>query len=311
VDWECLVSGVAAIDRLREDHVSMVEPKLSVVVCTRNRAGFLPTALSYYEKITASVPWELVVVDNASSDETQSVLRNFGARAAIDFHSVLEPRIGLSRARNTGWQHARGEIIAFTDDDCYPQQDFVDEVWQNFTETPLAYLGGRILLYDPADYPITIQLRDQRLVIDPLTYIHAGLIQGANMAARRDVLQKLGGFDEMLGAGTAFPSEDVDFISRASSAGLTGAYDPRPVVRHHHRRRTKKQVAALRRSYALGRGAYYMKCVLDPLQRSRGMRNWYWILLNNPNGGLASLYEMVGASTYLLRRTIGWARHGR
>lgn len=283
----------------------MTQPKLSVVVCSRNRADFLPKTLGYYEKIVASVPWELVIVDNASTDETQKTLCEFGARTTIDFHVVSEPRIGLSRARNTGWQHAKGDIIAFTDDDCYPQYDFVDEVWQNFAGSSLGYLGGRILLYDPSDYPITIQMRDSQLVIAPGTYIRAGLIQGANMAARRDMIQKLGGFDEMLGAGTPFPSEDVDFVSRASSAGFIGAYDPRPIVFHHHRRRTKKQVATLRRAYAWGRGAYYMKCVLDPSRRKQGIRNWYWILRNNPNGTLAGFYEIQGAAWYLFQRAMG------
>ena len=103
----------------------MTAPRVSIVLSTRNRAGFLPEALRSHEQIITDVPWELVVVDNGSTDATRQVLREFARTTRITFRTVTESRPGLSCARNTGWRTAEGDLIAFTDDDCYPAADFV------------------------------------------------------------------------------------------------------------------------------------------------------------------------------------------
>lgn len=252
----------------------MTTPRVSIVLSTRNRAGFLTEALRSHERIVTDIPWELVVVDNGSTDATPQVLREFARETRIVFRSVVESRPGLSCARNTGWRTAAGDLVAFTDDDCYPAPDFVPAIAACFADAHLDYLGGQITLHDPDDAPVTIQLRDTPLVIEPHRFVPAGLIQGANMAARRRVLETLDGFDELLGAGTPYPSEDIDFVSRASAAGFNGTYDPRPVVAHHHRRRTAAEIESLHRSYDVGRGAYYAKSLLDPLRRSVTWRAW-------------------------------------
>ena len=129
------------------------------------------------------------------------------------------------------------------------------------------------------------------------------------MAARRSVLEALGGFDELLGAGTPYPSEDVDLVSRASAAGWRGVYDPRPVVAHHHRRRSDSQVDTLRHAYDLGRGAYYAKCLADPKRRGKAWRVWLKSLLRSAAAAPASKRaraqiagELKGAFGYLRAR---------
>ncbi len=285
----------------------IIHPSISLVVCTRNRGHYLLDALRSYEMVSTNLNWELVIVDNGSSDSTSTVLSEFLSRTSIQAQVISEPQAGLSRARNTGWQNASGRIIAFSDDDCYLQSDFVDAVWRNFVEAQLDYLGGKVLLYDPADFPITIQLRESRFELPPGSFIESGLIHGANMAFRREVLQALGGFDEMLGAGTHLPgSDDTDLISRASAAGFRGAYDPRPVILHHHRRRTAAQVNSLMRAYDIGRGAHYIKSVLDPNRRGQASRQWYWrsVLpaLRSQQAAQKLLYELIGAFRYLTWR---------
>ena len=289
--------------------------RVSVVLSTRNRATFLPGALQSHERMVTDVPWELVAVDNGSTDGTPEALREFAASTRISFRALTEPRPGLSRARNTGWRAAAGTIVAFTDDDCYPAADFIDMIAACFADPSVGYLGGRIVLHDPADAPVTIQLRDTLLAIAPGSYIPAGLIQGANMAARREVLAALGGFDEMLGAGTPYPCEDIDFVSCASAAGFAGVFDPRPVVAHHHRRRTAQELAALRRSYDVGRGAYYAKCLFDPRRRSIAWRAWLKSLLRNlgamprtPGAAAQIVSELRGAIAYAHARS-GERRH--
>lgn len=233
------------------------------------------------------------------------------AAATFSCRVISEPAAGLSRARNKGWQCANGDIVAFTDDDCYPQSDYPEQIMNCFLDGKVDYVGGRILLYDVADYPITIQTRETAFQIDPMSFIATGFIQGANMAARKQVLMTVNGFDEALGAGTAFPCEDIDFVSRASASGFIGRYDPRPVVFHHHRRRTTEQIRNLMRSYDVGRGAYFMKCLLDPTRRRNAARNWFWTIrtrvknsARNMHSLLAVSYEAQGALWYLYKRLI-------
>jgi GT2 family glycosyltransferase len=130
------------------------------------------------------------------------------------------------------------------------------------------------------------------------------------MAARREVLETVGGFDEALGAGTPLSSgEDVEFVCQASFAGFAGAYDPDLVVRHHHRRRTDTAVQSLQAGYARGRGAYHLKCFLDPKRRPLALKTWYWRARARPwrtrfeaRYFSERLREFGGALTYLMRR---------
>lgn len=294
---------------------------VSVVLCTRNRCEYLRTALATYSRICTSVPWELVIVDNGSTDSTSFIIRQFmrDSTARVVFCNAHVP--GLSRARNVGWQAAAGEIVAFTDDDCYPNSDYIDMIRDTFSDSRIDYAGGRILLFDPTDCAVSIQTLDERRSIPPGRFVPPGLIQGANMAARRSVIEALGGFDEILGAGTAFPSEDTDFIGRAAAAGFIGAYDPKLLVFHHHRRRTKHQVRSLLRGYRKGAGAYYTKCTIDPRLRKDALKNWYWNArgnlirsLQSPEHVMSVLYELEGALGYistLFNARIRRASHGQ
>lgn len=274
--------------------------ELSLVLCTRNRGALLAQSLAACEGVRFVSPWELVIVDNASTDETPSVIAQFMATTALTVQAVVEPGVGLARARNAGWRKARGEIVAFTDDDCYPARDYVAQLCRCMSDRRLDYLGGKVLLNDPADMPVTIQLRDTSLEIPARSFIPAGLILGANMAARRAVIEQLGGFDELLGSGTAFPSEDVEFLSRASAAGFVGGYDPAPTVSHHHRRKAGTDVERLVRSYDAGRGAYYMACILDPRRRADALRHWYWSARSSH--ARQTVREVKGALAYFFAR---------
>ncbi len=201
-----------------------------------------------------------------------------------------------------------GEIVGFTDDDCYVRPDFVEALDSVFEAADLGYVGGRVLLFDPADAPITIQASDARCDLPPRSYIPAGVIHGANFAFRRALLERVGGFDERLGAGAAIPSgEDVDMLSRASAAGFAGAYDPRPTVLHHHGRRAAHELERLRRGYALGCGAYYLKCLLDGRRRGtvvrpilRNARRSLIAGVRSPREVLPRLLELEGALRYAI-----------
>lgn len=253
---------------------------ISVIVCTRNRAKFLKQMLDTLQGLvtaaaTSQLSWELVLVNNESSDETADIIKEFARTFPISTKVLLERTPGLSRARNTGWQAASGDIVAFTDDDCYPQPDWLPEIAATMRHAD--YAGGRVLLHDPEDAPITIQTSETRVVLPKYSHIESGQIIGANLACKRRVLVAVGGFDTRLGAGTMLHAgEDTDFLVRASLAGFEGCYNPAMVVRHHHRRRADTDISRLNTGYALGRGALSMKTILESDSKKLYLKNWYW-----------------------------------
>ena len=253
----------------------MTSMQLSLVICTRNRAAQLAESLQSLTRLQYPASWELIIVDNGSNDGTQDVIQNY--RKSLSLKTVIERRPGLGRARNRGWRIAQGDIVAFTDDDCYPADDFLCSIVRCFEESPrLGFIGGRVLLYDPEDYPITIQEKACRQDLCPGDFFPPGLIHGANFACCRRALESVNGFDERFGAGALFScGEDVDILARMLARNWHGAYDPRPLVYYHHRRKTQLEALLLLRQYARGRGAYYSKCILDPKLRPAYVRNWY------------------------------------
>ncbi len=240
----------------------MTGPAIALVVCTRNRGAHLPATLTSHLAMRPSVSWELVLVDNGSTDGTPGLLADFAARAGFSVTVVHEPRPGLASARNAGVRAARAPILAFTDDDCYPDPDLLDRWVECFADPAVGYGAGRILLHDPEDFPITIRTEAEPHPLPPGAFVEPGFLQGANMAFRRDLLRDLGGFDPALGPGGRFNFEDLDISARASATGAAGGYFPGPTVRHHHRRRDPGEIAALRHSYARGRGAYFASLLL-------------------------------------------------
>lgn len=276
------------------------EPLLSLIVCTRDRSTYLDAFFLGLARLRPAVPWELVIVDNGSSDDTAARLRALSPAVNAPVTIVSEPRAGLGRARNAGVRRARGALLAFTDDDCYPAEDYPDRVVEAFADAALGFIGGCILLHDPEDHAITIRADPVPIAIPPRSVVPTGLVQGANMAFRREVLERIGGFDDALGPGTPFCNDDVDAVARASACGFAGSYVPGPVVHHHHRRRDPADVAALWRSYDRGRGAYYAKCILDlPTRRIVARYWWQSVGVESPR---ATLRELGGALEYCVRR---------
>jgi glycosyltransferase involved in cell wall biosynthesis len=248
-------------------------PAVSLVICTRNRAGQLRACLAAVGAIRCRRPWETVIVDNGSGDDTRVIAQSFLRDAAVDGCYVWEPRPGLSRARNAGLDASRGAIVAFTDDDCYPATDFLDRVWEVFADPRIGFMGGRILLHDPADYPLTVNESRERLHFAAGGVVPCAGVQGANMAFRRAALVGVGGFDPVLGAGTPFPAEDWDAVARVCMSGWDGGYFPEPTVSHHHGR-TASDAHRQLATYHYASGAVYAKLVMDPATRRAYGRYW-------------------------------------
>lgn len=253
---------------------------ISIVVCTRNRAKHLPQMLETLRHIIApGISWEVLFVDNGSTDATPQILKEFCDSFEGSARVINETRPGLSVARNKGWKASRGNIVCFTDDDCYPNSDWLVMAKRILEVGETSYVGGRVLLYDQNDAPVTIQTLKETIVFRKNMHIESGYIMGANFSCKKTMLEATGGFDERLGAGTRMRSgEDTDLLVRASLLGFEGRYDPRVVVYHHHRRQRLTEVKQLNSGYAYGRGALSMKTIMESDAKILYLKNWYWRL---------------------------------
>ena len=235
---------------------------ISVIVCTRNRAESLRRTLHSLHAMAMppTLAWEVVVVDNGSGDHTRAVTEETARATGMPLRYLLETEPGLSRARNAGTRAARGEIVAFTDDDCRVDARWLAQIDVEFgADTSLAVLGGRVELYDPSDQPISVRRQRERTHVTSLAQIATFMI-GCNMACRRRLLDDVGFFDVRFGAGARIPSaEDWDFLHRARRAGARIVFAPEVLVFHDHGRRSVAQVESARRAYAIGRWAFYCK----------------------------------------------------
>jgi glycosyltransferase involved in cell wall biosynthesis len=283
---------------------SQAREQLTLIVCTRNRLPQLQAALGCILGLRCRVRWQLVVVDNGSGDGTWQWLQSLKSTTSFRIDVVAEPAAGLSRARNAGLRHALGDIVAFTDDDCYPTESFLDDVLEAFSHGDIGYCGGRVVLHDPADLPISLVTSTMQQIFPPNTFIPAGAISGANMAFNRALLDIVGPFDVGLGAGSPTRSaEDTDFLFRSSWCGFTGIYIPTLSVRHHHLRRSSKDLISIYTAYDMGRGAYYIKHLCKQQTRLLMLKNWYWRSdVRSKTGRQRLLRELWGATIYLWRR---------
>jgi glycosyltransferase involved in cell wall biosynthesis len=278
--------------------MSASPPEISVVICTRDRASQLRGALDACAAMLFDGAWEVVIVDNGSTDDTRAVIERMRPSFDGRLEAIDEPCRGLSAARNAGYRAARAPLVAFTDDDCYPAPDWLSQLKACLDTDPrLGFVGGQILLYDPADQPITILTHQQRRDYPARSVVQPGAVQGANLAVRRAALDEVCGFDVRLGPGTPYVADDIDVLARILACGWTGAYDPRPVVFHHHRRQSKAEAAAVGRSYLKGAGAYYVKCLADSRSRPACARFMIKRAYRDP---LLAVQEFAGAVRFLV-----------
>jgi hypothetical protein len=284
-------------------------PCLSLIICSRNRASSLDKALqAIHPEEMLAVDGELILVDNNSTDTTSIVMQAYRDSVPFPVTVVSEPEAGLGRARNRGLKHARGEVIAFTDDDCYLQTGYLLKAAEVFDDDRFQYCGGRILLHDPEDAMVAVDYRKKFKLIPARSFVPAGEIQGASMIVRRDVFDVTGPFDPELGAGREFRCEDAEFIARASMHGFSGAHVPELVVYHHHGRKAADVPAHVQGNH-FARGAYYAIML--------GRRQWKYLfrwllqyLLPRPStvrkfGYFKRFYyEVLGARRYVHSRQL-------
>ncbi|WP_277970781.1 glycosyltransferase family 2 protein [Sphingomonas echinoides] len=291
---------------------------VSLLICTRNRAASLAATLESVERAAAfagGTSVEIILVDNGSVDDTPERLAEWQGRQAFPVRLVDEPHAGLARARNAGLAVCNGRIVAMTDDDCVLHEAYFAAVGAAFDRVSgPAIIGGRILLGNPADLPVTIKLEDHPMIAPPGGF-PGGFVMGANLAFSADILRSTGCFDERFGAGAPFVSaEDTDFLFRAAGLGVAIRYDPLMVVDHHHGRRDTSDETRLLAGYSFGDGALYAKYLFrdqrarraivadilavrfdwtQPVRTHAGIRRFYWFRLRHKARGFAYFWRIA------------------
>jgi glycosyltransferase involved in cell wall biosynthesis len=227
-------------------------PPITVVICTRERPGALARCLD--SLLAQNYPsFRVLVVDNAPVTEaTAEVVRSAARRGPVEY--LKEPRAGLSFARNAAVAAAPGEILAWIDDDEYADVNWLAEVARALADHPEADVVSGVIV--PAELETQAQLWFEQFgghskgrgftpdVFSPATahrqsplYPLPPFGTGANMTFRPGVIERIGGFDTALGAGTpAMGSEDTLAFTQVLVTGGTIVYQPTAVTHHYHRR---------------------------------------------------------------------------
>ncbi|HXH05509.1 MAG TPA: glycosyltransferase family 2 protein [Vicinamibacterales bacterium] len=262
---------------------------VSVVVATKNRAGSLSGTLRALLDQEPGSPYEIVVADNGSTDDTRRVVEAAAAERRVPVVYLRDDRPGKPFALNTALTRARGRLLAFTDDDVLPSRTWLSAIVRAFDRHRADFVAGRILpLWEapppawlsPALYGVlgTPDAGVERLPIRAGENEHVMPI-GANMAASRAALERVGGWDPALGKleGTLRTGEDHDLFCRMLAAGLTGVYEPAAVV--HHRVPADRLRRGYFRRWFYGNGAVTASLdrrYMPGLPRLLGVPRYLW-----------------------------------
>ena len=200
-------------------------PRISVVVCTHNGDRTIQETLEHLRKIDYP-DYEIIVVNDGSTDGSVKVIRDH------DVVLISTENRGLSSARNTGMQAARGEIIAYIDDDAYPDPHWLRYLAHAFRTGDWVGVGGPNVV--PPEDPLTSQC----VALAPGGPTHvlvsdrqAEHIPGCNMAFRKAELEAVGGFDPRFWTA----GDDVDLCWRIQERGWKIGFHPGAMVWHHRR----------------------------------------------------------------------------
>jgi len=293
-------------------------PRISVVVCTHNGARTLPECLERLGSLCYP-NYETIVVNDGSTDESGDLARAHGVKV------IETPHRGLSFARNAGIDAATGEIVAFLDDDAYPDHDWLHYVAASLRQGSNAGIGG------PNIPPPEDSFVAECVAAAPGAPIHvlisdreAEHLPGCNMAFRTTALRDVGGFDERFRAA----GDDVDLCWRLQDAGETLGFSAGAVVTHRRRDTVRRY---LRQQFGYGKaealleqkwpnrhnragylrwaGRIYDGASADPARRRARIRYGRW-----GSGLFQSIYEpapgklsalMLMPESYLLVMGIG------
>jgi glucosyl-dolichyl phosphate glucuronosyltransferase len=228
------------MDAQLKDYDSM---RITVILCTYNRCESLQSALNSVAAsvLPQAVEWEVLVVDNNSTDQTEKVVQEFCNRNPRRFRYLFESQQGKSHALNSGIREARGNTLAFMDDDVRVHPSWLENLTAPLRSDEWAGVGGRIVPEWTFSPPRWL-LADSDHAAGPLVGFHpsptAGRLKeapiGTNMAFRKEMFEKYGYFRTDLGPrpGSELRNEDTEFGDRLLAGGEQLRYEPSALVFH-------------------------------------------------------------------------------
>lgn len=241
---------------------------VSLLISSRNRPQLLIDAV---QSVLAglTLPDEIVVVDQ--SDVPNESLAGLAVPDTVTLQYIKSDTTGISRSRNTAFEHASHAIIVIIDDDCIVAKGWLDVIVRALLAAGMkAVVTGRVLASEPEEegtFAPSLHTSHEpaeyhgRITTDPLTTF--------NFALRATTYAAIGPFDSRIGPGTRFPSsEDNDYGYRLLLAGFTIVFEPTAVI-YHRAWRTEANYLAVRYAYGRGQGAYYGKHLVA--------RDWYML----------------------------------
>ena len=227
------------VEYLLTMHVT--EPDVSVVVCTRNRSGDLVNACEAILRAEFEPKrWEMLIVDNASTDDTLEVARAVAARFPDRVRVIVEQEIGLSAARNAGIAATNGATVVFVDDDAFPEADWLAALVEGFHHEDVMCVGGPVRPRFQGELPdwflgrylpyLTVWDLGRETI--ELTYNEYP--RGTNIAYRREIFEQVGTFCGHLGrkGRSLLSCEEIELCLRIERAGFKNLYVPKARVEH-------------------------------------------------------------------------------
>ena len=246
--------------------------RFSVVIPTYNRPERLQGCLEGFTRLDHP-SWELIVVNDGGATSFSAI--DEALRARLPLRTIDAPHAGPAAARNAGARLASGEFLAFTDDDCIPEPDWLQALERGFAEQRCDALGGSAL--NP--YPESVPAVTWELYLDFLReYFQDAsgnglMLPSNNVAFRREVFWSVNGFDESFPLAAA---EDVDLAYRIVQAGHKQRYYDPAQVWHHHRSTAR---GYLRQQFRYGRGTFDLERRSYTVQgKPRKIGEFYWRL---------------------------------
>ena len=221
---------------------------ISIVICSYNRAPNLPVCFEHLLKQVSceDITWEIILVDNNSSDDTRAIAEQYATDTPLNISYSFEGQQGLSHARNNGIALAKGQWVAFIDDDIRVSTIWLKTLYDVFVEQDCDAVGGRIHIESPQSLPRWISpdmygfLGHQDFGPEP--HKMDGIDEspfGGNMAVHRRVFDKIGVFDTTMGRSgegntkeELFKGEETDFFERLADSGGSFFYHPDLLVLH-------------------------------------------------------------------------------
>src|SRR5438270_4477098 len=248
------------------------EPAVSVVVATRDRRALLGRLVEALARQEDAPSYDVVIVDDGSGDGTWEELERLAMNSRVPLVPVrLEANRGPATARNAGWRQARAPVVVFTDDDCIPQPGWIAALAAGLEDADV--VQGRTVpdpdQVDRRPFSYTITVEGEW-----------GYYEACNIAYRRDLLERLDGFDETFryngsaprGAGPIY-GEDVDLAWRARAADARVVFEPDALVLHDVRQRSfLDHLRDLRRWEGIA-----MAMARNPRLRDRCHWRWFWV----------------------------------